>query len=329
MDQQATIKALGEFLDAMGGYFVLRFAIRDREDVIRTVKVMAFVASVMSVFMVYEQLAASNLFGLLGGMPALTIRDGKIRSQGAFAVFITAGTYGATLPPLLIWLWSETKSRFSSITGLLGATIMMFTCHASTTLVSYAAGLFALCLWPLRKSMRLVRWGIVLTLLSLHMVMNGPVWSLVEKLDLTGSSSSYHRYMLIDNSIRHFGDWFLIGVKDYDTWGFSMWDLSDQYVAYAVTGGLVTLCFFISTISRSFSRLGIARRRTRGDRKEDWFLWCLGAVMFAHVVALFRHRLFRPDAVRVVCSAGNHFFGHRATTETPWKPPGGDARRVR
>jgi hypothetical protein len=135
--------------------------------------------------------------------------------------------------------------------------------------------------------MRLVRWGLVLTLVALHLVMNGPVWSLIEKVDLTGSSSSYHRYMLIDNCIRHFGDWWLLGVKNYDTWGFDMWDLSDQYVAYAVTGGLLTLVLFIGIITRSFARLGTARRLVRGNRKEDWFLWCLGAAVFAHVVAYF------------------------------------------
>jgi hypothetical protein len=48
-------------------------------------------------------------------------------------------------------------------------------------------------------------------------------------------------------------------------------------VAYSLTGGLVTICFFVAIISRSFSRLRIARRRAAGDRKEVWFLWCLGA----------------------------------------------------
>jgi len=67
--------------------------------------------------------------------------------------------------------------------------------------------------------------GIVFTLVGLHLVMHGPVWSIVEKIDLTGSSSSYHRYMLIDNWVRHFGDWWFIGTKDNGSWGFDMWDL--------------------------------------------------------------------------------------------------------
>jgi hypothetical protein len=170
---------------------------------------------------------------------------------------------------------------------MIGATVMTVTCYASTTLVAYAGGIFALCLWPLRRKMRFLRWGVLFTLVGLHLVMHGPVWSLLEKVDLTGSSSSYHRYMLIDNCIRHFGDWWLLGVKNYDSWGWDMWDLSDQYVAYAVSGGLATLACFIAIICRSFAGIGTARKLVAGNHKEEWFLWCLGAALFAHVVAYF------------------------------------------
>jgi hypothetical protein len=286
-DSQALIKSLGDLLDALGGYFVFRYLIQDREDITRAVKVLAIVAMVSAAFMIDEQVTGWNPFALLGGMPPETVRDGKVRSQAAFEVFITAGTYGATLLPLLVWLWSETKSRMFSLLGMIGATIMVITCHASTTLSAYAAGIFALCLWPLRKTMRLLRWGLAFTLVALHLVMNGPVWSLIEKVDLTGSSSSYHRYMLIDNCIRHMGDWWLIGYKDYDKWGFDMWDLSDQYVWCAVSGGMLTLLLFIGIIARCFGSLGSARKRAEGNRNEEWLFWCLGASLFAHVVAYF------------------------------------------
>ena len=74
-------------------------------------------------------------------------------------------------------------------------------------------------------------------LVGLHLVMHGPVWSIIEHIDLTGSSSSYHRYMLIDNLIRHFRDWWLLGTTDNPNWGFDMWDTSNQYVSgMAFTG---------------------------------------------------------------------------------------------
>jgi hypothetical protein len=287
MQPQAAIKNAGDLLDALGGYFAIRFFITDREGVRRTIKVLATIAVVNAICMLNEQRTGANLFGLLGGMPEETVRDGRIRSQGAFEVFITAGAFGATVVPLFIWLWSQAKSKVRSVLGVLAATVMAVTCFASTTLTAYAAGIFALCLWPIRKHMRLVRWGIVAMFVALHIVMNGPVWSILEHIDLTGSSSSYHRYMLIDNFIRHFGDWWLVGTKDNGSWGWQMWDTSNQYVAYAFSGGLLTFILFISIISKAFSRLGTARKLVDGTRSEEWFFWCLGSAMFSHVVAFF------------------------------------------
>lgn len=287
MNVQALIKAIGDFLDAMGGYFVVRFLIHDREDVRRAIKVLATVAIVNAVCMLNEQRTGADVFALLGGMIDEVVRDGKIRSQGSFSIFITAGSFGATLPPLFVWLWSDGKSKTISFLGLVAATVMSVTCYASTTLIAYGAGVFGLCLWAIRKRMRLIRWGIVATLVGLHFVMHGPVWSLIEHIDLTGSSSSYHRYMLIDNFIRHFGDWWLLGTRNNGSWGWDMWDTSNQYVSYGLSGGLLTIICFISIISKGFGSLGTARKVAEGNRKEEWFLWCLGAALFSHTIAFF------------------------------------------
>jgi hypothetical protein len=93
--------------------------------------------------------------------------------------------------------------------------------------------------------------------------------------------------MLVDNCIRHFGDWWLIGYKYFDAWGLDMWDLCNQFVVAALTGGLVTLIVFILIYKRSFGAIGAARKRADGDWRQEWFLWCLGAVLFGMVVASF------------------------------------------
>jgi hypothetical protein len=284
---QAVIKNIGDLLDALGGYTVIRFLIRDRDDARQAIKALVTIAIVNAVCMLNEQRTGANIFGLLGGVAMETVRDGKVRSQGSFEVFITAGTYGATLVPLVIWLWSQAKSKTISAVGIVASVIMAFTCYASTTLVACLAGIFALCLWPIRRQMRPVRWVIAILLVGLHLIMNGPVWSLLEKVDLTGSSSSFHRYQLIDNFFRHFGDWWLLGTTQNPYWGWMMWDLSDQYVAYAFTGGLLAFVLFVGVISIAFSRLGTARNIADGDRDKEWFLWCLGAAVFSHVISFF------------------------------------------
>jgi hypothetical protein len=290
MEAPILIKSLGDFLDLLGGYYVLRFLIRDEADARRAIKALVAVAVVMSVCMINEQITHRNVFGLLGGAPLTPqIREGKLRSQGAFEVYIDAGVFGAVLVPMLAWMWSDRKSRVAVYIGMVGAIIMILTCNSSTPLLGLAAGILGLCLWPFRRQMRVFRWALVLTLVALHLMMNGPVWSLIARIDLTGSSSGYHRYYLVDNFIRHFGDWWLLGYKNFGNWGWDMWDLSDEYVAVGLTGGLITFVIFIGILSRSFGGLGTARKRAarNRNRKSEWLCWCLGCALLAHVVGWF------------------------------------------
>jgi hypothetical protein len=287
-ESQALIKSLGDMLDALGGYFVFRFLIRDREDVIRAVRVFALLAVILGACMLNEQRTGTNVFGLLGGIRlAPEMRNGSVRSQASFQHSISAGSFGATLVPVFIWLWSDKKSRKLAVLGLAGATVMVVTPHSSTTILSYAAGIFALCMWPMRRRMRIVRWGIVAAVIGLHLIMNGPVWSLLEHINLTGSSESFHRYQLIDTFIRHFGDWWLLGTRDNASWGWEMADTSNQYVTWGVSGGLAAFALFIALIARCFTKVGVARKNAKGNLSEEWFFWCLGACIFTHVVVSF------------------------------------------
>lgn len=287
MNMPMLMHQLGDLLDGLGGYLVFRFLIPDGEAIRRTIKVMAAICVIQGACMINEQISHVNVFGYLGGMGTwVTIRDGQVRSQGAIGC-IQAGAFSGVLIPLFLWLWTRGKSRMAACAGLAGATAMVITSHSSTSLLAFGGSLVGLAFWPLRKQMRLVRWGIVGALVSLHMVMKAPVWALIARIDLTGSSSGTHRYMLMDNCIRHFSDWWLLGYKYYDAWGYEMWDLCNQFVVCALTGGLVTLVCYIAIFSRSFGALGKARKKVDGDRGREWLLWCLGSGLFATVVAHF------------------------------------------
>jgi hypothetical protein len=285
MEVQPLIKFIGDFVDSLGAYLAVRFMIPNRGALQYTVKAFAVVCLILGLAMVSEQFTHQNAFGFLGANPP-TVRDGHVRAEGVLGS-IQGGTFGGVLIPLFLWLWEEKESRLAASLGLFGGTAMAFASHASTSWLAYAAGLGGLAFWVLRKRMRLMRWGLVAMLIGLHLVMHGPVWSLIEKIDLTGGSSSYHRYMLVDNCIRHFSNWWLLGYKDYGSWGFDMWDLCNQFVAVALTGGLLSLIFYIMIFSRGFGALGRARKLVEGDPKQEWLLWCLGSTLFANVVASF------------------------------------------
>jgi hypothetical protein len=288
----ALIKLLGELYSAIGIYSLLRHLIRDEEDVRRTMRVIAYVTMVVAIVMAVEQLTGRNLiYTVLGGARAVTHgwafrRDNEFRAMGPFAHPILAGTFGATVLPLFMALWWK-KNRKLAVAGLIAATVVSVAANSSTSLLGYAGGIVALCFWPLRKLMRPFRWGIVATLVSLHLVMKSPVWHLISDIDLTGSSSSYHRYQLVNQCIRHFWDWFPIGSRDYADWGWNMWDLSNQYVALANTVGFVPLIAFLVIIITGFQYIGRARRASEGNRRDGLFLWAIGSALFANVVAFF------------------------------------------
>jgi hypothetical protein len=286
-EKQALINGLGNLLDTLGGYLVVRSLILDGAGIRRTIKVLAAICLIQGVCMINEKISNINVFGLLGGVPLqVTIRDGHIRSEGTMGC-LYAGAFAGVLIPLFLWLWTEGKSRMVALVGIAGATAMVITSYSSTSYLAYGASFVGLAFWPLRKKMRLVRWGLGTTLVGLHLVMKAPVWALIARIDLTGSSSGYQRYGLVDMCIRHFSDWWLLGAKDYPTWGWGSWDLVNQFVAVALTGGLMTLVFYIAIFTRSFGAIGTARKHVDGDRGQEWFLWCLGSDLFANVVAHF------------------------------------------
>jgi hypothetical protein len=283
----ALVRQAGNLIDTLGGYLVVRFLIPDREAMLRTFKTLAAVSVILGICMVAEQIVHRNVFGYLGGISVdVVVRNGKLRS-GATLGCLHAGAFAGVLIPVFVWLWKEGKSRMVASAGLLGATAMVFTSNSSTSYMAFGASFVGLAFWPLRNRMRLVRWGLVCMLVGLHMVMKAPVWALIQRIDLTGSSSGSQRYELVDMTIRHFSDWWLLGTKAYVDWGWDSWDLCNQFVAVALTGGLLTLIFYLAIFKVSFSSIGTARRLVAGIREQEWLLWCLGSSLFATVVAHF------------------------------------------
>jgi hypothetical protein len=287
-DSGAIIYQGGFVWDVLGGYILLRMLIQTEDDIVRVVKLFAVVVVVCGLTMLNEKLRGQNVFGYLGSIPVVSeIREGAIRAQGPFAHPILAGTFGVTLVPLFWWLWYSRKSRVLAALGFIGSTLMMFSCASSTPLFAYLAAFIGLAFWPFRNRMRTFRWGVAFAIITLHMIMKAPVWFLIAHVDLIAGNSGYHRAELIDQCIRHFSDWWLIGTNLSSTWGFDMWDLSNQFVAEAETGGLITFIFFVLIISRSYSRIGRARKIVENQSTQEWFMWFLGVALFTHIVSYF------------------------------------------
>jgi len=298
MQGQAIVNQVGFLIDFVGCYFFLRTLIRTKEDMFTAIKCLAVICLILGVFMLREQMTMQNAFGLLGGVrPVPEVREGKIRSQGAFQHSLMAGCFAATLVPLFFMLWKNGKAKLLACVGFVGCSVMTYTSQSSTPLLAYVSGILAMGMWPIRKHMQLVRRGIVATILGLAMVMKAPVWFIIAHIDLTGGSSGYHRAELIDQFVRHFWNWWLIGTKDAGTWAYDLWDTQNQYVNVGENGGLLAFVLFIAIIVGCFKGIGKARRSLAGTGRDQWLPWFLGAALFAHLVGFFGVNYFDQSKV--------------------------------
>lgn len=288
---------LGHVLEALGVYFVFRILLCDASDVRRAVRLFAWIAVPMGVLMVVENQTGRNLFSPLGGVPELTmVRDGRLRAQGAFSHAILAGSFGASLMPMFVALaLGAPRGRRTLAYAAAGASVLIALLSASSgPLVALGFGIVAWVLWPFRGSLSLVRWGSVAALVTAHFIREQPVWQLIGRLSSFTGGTGYHRSKLIDAFIHRFDEWWLLGTSTTRHWfiGESE-DLTNQFVAEGVRGGIVQLALFVLLLGMAFSALGRARvmatrtekLRRPARRAFAYLAWGLGASLAVHCVS--------------------------------------------
>jgi hypothetical protein len=290
-ESAALVYQVGNLYSILGIYLLLRLLIRSEEDVVKAVCTLAWIFLLIGGVMAFEHFSGHNPYAMLGGargqyFAQLAARDDKFRAQGPFGHSILAGTNGAIMAPLFIGLWWRgRKYRKLAIAGVVGSLVMALASNSSTPLLGFVAGVMVLCLWPVRRYMGAVRWGAVALLVVLQLTMKHPVWRLLADIDLTGGSSGWHRYMLIDQCISHFSDWFLIGVKSTASWGWDMWDTADQYVATCDNSGLLAFVLFVGVLVYAFKFMGRVRKASEGNPRTARFAWAMSAALFANAVS--------------------------------------------
>lgn len=279
----ALIYRLGTTYDAVGLYFLFRYLIRSWDDISNTVVAFAMISVPVLMFFIVERLTRHNLFSVFGGVPTITIiREGRMRCQGAFAHSILAGCFWAALIPMhAALLWQGVTRKFWAFVGVINCLGLIFLCSSSTPLVAAMAGGAAWLLFPIRYSMKHVRWAVFLTLLTLHLMMHKPVWHLLARIDLVGGSTGWHRYKLVDQAINHWTEWVVTGLYSTGHWGII--DITNEYVLQGLRGGICTLAAFMATIVLAFSAVGKLIRVERANQARLMMAWGMGVGLFIHV----------------------------------------------
>jgi hypothetical protein len=289
------INRLGLAYSALGCYYLFRFLIRDRDDLLTLLKILVIIIVPLTISVIIEKTTSRNIFSIFGGVPEVTvIRDGRLRCQGAFRHPILMGTFAATLIPLFFSLWFKNKGgKLFSMLGIICATIITFASASSGPATAYIYGIIALMAWPFRYNMRIIRWLILIALISLHMIMKAPVWFLMARLGEQIGGGGWHRAEIITQAVTHFNEWWLIGTTYTAHWmPYSltiipnMVDITNQYILEGVGGGIWRMGAFIIIIILCFRELGKSNLILK-DQPIDLriFSWSLGAALFAHIMS--------------------------------------------
>ncbi len=287
---------LGAAYDALGTYTLVRASIKSTDDALALVNACAVVTIPVAIPFFMESTSGHNPFAALGGVSPLSeIRNGHVRCSGPFRHAILAGTFGATMMPLFVGALRAGKgSRLLAALAIASSTTVVITSRSSGPLSAFAVACMGLAMWPLRGMMRLVRWGMVLGLLTLAVVMKQPIWFLIARVsDLTGGGGWY-RSGLIDAAVRHFDEWWLVGTGYTAHWMATgaivdpnSADLVNEFVFQGVNGGILAVILLVSLIVKCFKTAGIAARTSTHPVRTQFAIWSMGCALLAHVTSFF------------------------------------------
>lgn len=306
--REPSLEIFGALYNDLGTYFIFRLLMRDSEDVKDYLKILAFLGIVVGICMTWEVMTRRNPFYIFGGVPQITVQRGdRFRCQGAFRQPILAGTFGATLFPLMVGLWQESgRKKILATLGIIFSLIITVVSASSGPLMTFLAAMVGFALWPLRRKMKLFRRSIVVAVIGVSLTMNAPVWYLITRLsDLVGGGG-WHRSWLIDQFLTHISQWCYYGTNYTANWAPggevmpnnpNMMDITNHYVTQGIKGGAVGFILFIATVVVCFKIVGRAVWS-----RSDWsynpkLAWALGICLACHCTAFISVSYF--DQIQV------------------------------
>jgi hypothetical protein len=281
----AVVNRVGFAYDVLGLWLLFRVLVRDWRDVDALIRFVPWLALPVAAVFAIEQSTGHNAFAVFGGVDEITrLREGKLRCQGAFAHPIVAGVFWASLVPLCAAaVRARVLRRPAAAAALAAAVYIVFACASSTPLLGFLVVAGAFAAYPLRRHFGLLRLAAVGLVVLVHFVREKPVWHLMSRIDLSGGSTGYHRFVLIDGAIRHPGEWAALGSTDAEFIAPGFVDITNQYVLEGLRGGLAALLLFALSLFLAFRLVG---RTLRGPLPPErrLLVYAFGAALCMHAV---------------------------------------------
>jgi hypothetical protein len=177
------------------------------------------------------------------------------------------------------------KKLFPLIISAFTFLTIVYTSKASGPVITLLAVIFALGMWSYRQHVSLLRYAVLGTLITLHIVMKDPVWALIYRVSIVSGSTGYFRYALINRAIEHFREWAFAGTNNMAYWGWGLQDVTNQYIRIGVDAGVLTLIFFVLMVWFAFRKVGQVVYRENNSLEHKYMAWVLGVALFGHAVS--------------------------------------------
>ncbi|MHC4583136.1 MAG: hypothetical protein ACYS3N_01320 [Planctomycetota bacterium] len=284
-NMRALIYKCGMLFDVIGLYWLFRINISSWEDIRFAIKIFAICSLILAVLVGLEWATGKNPFAGMGKV-STEVREGRYRCQASFPHSIMLGLFWATFVPLFIGFACQNKHKLLFWSAV-GASVFIVAATASSTpALTLLVVLILLYGYKWRQYTAPAAWGFLALLIALHIVMKAPVWHLISRVNVVGGSTGWHRYILIDQAVNHFGEWMFLGCKSTAHWGWGLTDITNQYILEGIRGGLITLVLFLVMIYmalRTLLRLSLQKRR----HKQHFLVWCIFVAIMGHCVAFF------------------------------------------
>ncbi len=303
----AVVAASGRLFNNLGCYMLFRALIRSIEEAQTLYRATAIVLAPLAILMILEKVSGTNPFSVFGGVERLSVsRSGSVRAQGPFRHPILAGTFAATLLPVLVSLWWGNRyGRILSLIGIGSASAIVIASHSGGPLTTFFLTAMVTACWCLRRHIRALWWTLLLGVLVLHLLMKAPVWYLLARMSNIVGGTGWHRAELITQAIKHFDEWWLFGTVRTAHWmPYSLTsdplsaDITNQFISEGIGGGLASMGLFILLIVVCFRSVSVALRYS-GELSfaEGFVIWTYGVSLFAHVVSFFSVSYFDQNFV--------------------------------
>jgi hypothetical protein len=283
MDFKAIVNRCGVLFDVIGMYWLFRKTVRSWDNIRLAINFYGICVLALAPLVAMEWASGDNPFEILGRVTTL-VRDERYRCQAAFPHSIMLGLFCASLMPLFMGFAAISKNKSFYVITMAAVLFIIAATASSTPILTAAAVIFFLCMYKLRKYANAAGWGLIFLLLVLHVIMKKPVWHLLARVNVLGSSTGWHRFNVIDQAIKHFSQWAVLGCRSTASWGWGLGDITNQFILEGVRGGFITLVLFIIMLAAALkSILKMCLNET--DNAKRFMMWSIFVMLLSHCIS--------------------------------------------